>query len=69
MIVRFVYNRTFQDINEYEDGTSDDVIEEHFQAWLYDACLSLGVFDTEGMTDEEIDNTLFEYGHWHVEDK
>ena len=68
MIVRFVYNETFWDEVEYEDGTSEDVIDEHFQAWLYDACLPLEVFDTEDMTDEEVDATLFEYGYWYIED-
>ena len=68
MIVKFVYNGTFKETYEFEDGTDESVIEEHFQEGLFNSCLPLEVFDTEDMTDEEVDNTLFEYGEWYIED-
>lgn len=68
MIVKFVYNGTFTETEEFEDGTPMDQIEEYYEDWLFNCCLPLEVFDTEGMEDEEVDNTLREYGEWYIED-
>lgn len=66
MLVRFVYGHNYWDTQEFDDDTSVDEIEEFYEDWLFNSCLPLELFDTDGMSDEEVDNTLKEYGQWYI---
>lgn len=69
MLVRFVYNYNFWEQVEFDDDASIDEIEEFYEDWLFNSCLPLGVFDSDDMTDEDVDNTLKEYGEWYIVDE
>ena len=66
MKVRFVYGYNYWDTQEFDDDASVDEIEEFYEDWLFNSCLPLELFDTDGMSDEEVDNTLKEYGQWYI---
>ena len=66
MIVKFEFNSNLIEEVEFEEGTTVDEIEEYYEDWLFNTCAALEVFDDEGLSPEEYDETLKSYGSWEI---